>query len=345
MGGPIFGASGKINVAYFDALRAMASMCISAKLKDSYVSRAERLRTSLVTHLWDPSSGILRMSDITSPTGICQDIYAYGISTGIAPFHSAAESILAAPKDGTLPLTFRGIERWEDKKVVSPYASGFSAEALFERHHGSSAVELVERVWGRMADPNDPNFSGGHWEAMKPDGTPITDDTSLMHGWSTWPVYLLPRYLGGLEPIEPGWTSWKCRPVLAGMDFVEVHLSTPVGDVEISLHIDEARGTGQIIAVVPSGSVAEICAPKGWIMVTSEDIGDAPGRESRYITGQGERSVLRIAKVHKGAEQTSVLSGKTQAVVTAKEKGSSPERQRAWYRQRMFLDRITKWIF
>jgi hypothetical protein len=33
MGGPIFGASGKINLAYFDALNAMAKMSICAKFK------------------------------------------------------------------------------------------------------------------------------------------------------------------------------------------------------------------------------------------------------------------------------------------------------------------------
>lgn len=266
MGGPIFGASGKINLAYFDALKAMAKMCISAKLKESYLARAERLRTSIVSHLWNEESGTMRMSNITPPKGVCQDINAYGISIGVSPFHSKAESVLNAPKDAKLPLAFQGIERWEGKKVVSPYASGFAAEALFERNHGVSAIDLIERVWGIMADPTNINYSGGHWEAMKPDGTPIHNDTSLMHGWSTWPVYLLPRYLAGLEPIEPGWTHWQCKPTLAGLETVHVELSTPAGEIKVSLRMEESQGKGQILMTIPSGSVAEVFAPEGWII-------------------------------------------------------------------------------
>jgi alpha-L-rhamnosidase len=352
MGGPIFGASGKINLAYFDALRAMAKMCISAKLKDGYLARAERLRASIMSHLWNENSGIIRMSDITSPNGVCQDINAYGITTGVAPFHPNAESVLCAPEDGNLPLAFQGIERWEEKNVVSPYASGFAAEALFERHYGSSAVGLVERVWGLMADSTNANYSGGHWEAMKPDGTPIQDDTSLMHGWSTWPVYLLPRYLGGLEPIEPGWTRWKCRPILAGLESVDVQLSTPVGEIEVTLLMEESRGTGQIIVTVPSGSVAEVFAPEEWIIVTSEEIADARGLESQTIIGENEKSFVKIVRVHKSTlTANGTASDKARIVATTRgiEKRptglSSPEKQRVWFKHPKFLNRIVRWIF
>lgn len=91
------------------------------------------------------------MSDSTEPNGICQDINAYAVSLGVAPQLSSLTS-LAAPSNGQLPLAFCGIDRWDQKKVVSPYASGFAAEALFERAQGALAVELVERVWGVMAD-------------------------------------------------------------------------------------------------------------------------------------------------------------------------------------------------
>lgn len=34
-----------------------------------------------------------------------------------------------------------------------------------------------------MADEINPNYSGGHWGALKLDGTRITNDASLMRGW------------------------------------------------------------------------------------------------------------------------------------------------------------------
>jgi hypothetical protein len=293
------------------------------------------------------------MSDIASPSGVCQDINAYGITIGTSPFHPKAESILAAPSQSKLPLAFQGIERWEEKQVVSPYASGFAAEALFERNHGLSAVELIDRVWGTMADPLNPNYSGGHWEAMKPDGTPITYDTSLMHGWSTWPVYLLPRYLAGLEPFEPGWTRWRCKPILAGLESVDVELCTPSGTIKFSLRMKESRGTGQIVVTVPSGSVAEVFAPQGWTIVTSEETADARALKSKTITGQDEKATIGIVRVYQSTDiGNSKNFDKAHVVVTAQDVEnphtgwiSNPDKQRGWFRPPRFLNRVIRWIF
>lgn len=265
------------------------------------------------------------MSDLTDPKGICQDINAYAVSLNVAPPHPSSTNTLAAPSNGQLPLAFQGIDRWDQKKVVSPYASGFAVEALFERGHGALAVELVERVWGVMAHESSPgmhefqsalrvrgnfisqcgramliildaDYSGGHWEAMKPDGAPITDDTSLMHGWSTWPVFLLPRYLGGLQPLQPGWTRWKVQPVLADMDWVNLELSTPAGKIGLKLRMFVS--TGELIVKVPIGSTAEVFPPKGWILVTTEEISKVRPVACQIITGQGVEVVVKICKVN-----------------------------------------------
>ena len=349
MGGPIFGASGKINVAYFDALKAMAKMCISSKLKAAYTTRAEALRSSIISHLWNDESGSLRMSDRASPMGICQDVNAYGITTGVSPAHANAYSILAAPKDSSLPLAFQGIERWDNHKVVSPYASGFAAEALFERDRGADAVELIERVWGVMSDRTNKNYSGGHWEAMKQDGTPIHDDTSLMHGWSTWPVYLLPRYLAGLEPTEPGWSRWKCRPVLAGLRSVQVALSTAVGQIKVSLLVDELLGTGEIMLTIPEGSVAEVFAPLGWQFVISDKSNDARVLETQSFIGSGKRRIVRIIKP--AVSNRAGTSDKHHLVTTTEkieniptDKFSNRIKQLGWFKSLKFLEDVSKWV-
>src|SRR5690242_8787656 len=150
MGGPIFGASGKINVAYYDALNAMSNMSTIGGTKDTFLARAEILKTSILANLWNGDAGIMRMSDILSPTGVAQDINAYAITAGVAPSNPKAQSVLLAPSGTDLPLAYQGIERWGNLKVVSPYASGFAAEALFERNFGSSALDLISRVWGLM---------------------------------------------------------------------------------------------------------------------------------------------------------------------------------------------------
>jgi alpha-L-rhamnosidase len=142
MGGPIFGASGKINLAYYDALRSMSKMCSSADAKDTFSSQADHLKESIISHLWNGDAGIMRMSDTVSPTGICQDINAYGVTTGISPFHSKSASFLTAPKDSQLPLAFQGIERWDQKK---------SSQSLRIRVCSRSSVRAQSRVISHRA--------------------------------------------------------------------------------------------------------------------------------------------------------------------------------------------------
>lgn len=301
IGGPIYGASGKINLAFYDALRSMSKMCSALDIKETFSARADLLKDSLLSHLWNGEAGIMRMSDISSETGICQDINAYAITTGVAPPHSKSTATLAAPKGSTLPRAFLGIDRWDQKRIVSPYASGFAAEALFERSCGGEAIELLERIWGIMADGTNPNYSGGHWEALKPDGTPITDDTSLMHGWSTWPVYLLPRYLGGVQPLEAGWSSFMVKPVLASLDTVDVQLSTPAGKIGVHLDIQESLGAGDIKVTVPLGSHAKVFAPEGWIIVHSEENAGLDSL-SQDIVGKEAEVSIRIRLVSEDLE-------------------------------------------
>jgi len=106
-----------------------------------------------------------------------------------------------------------------------------------------------------MADPAGPNYSGGHWEAMTPAGTPFARDTSLMHGWSTWPVFLLPRYLGGLYPLEAGWREFAVEPVLAGVKWVEVGVETAAEGWRLG--VVDGKGEWVMVRVVKIGEERE----------------------------------------------------------------------------------------
>jgi hypothetical protein len=334
MGGPIFGASGKINLAFYDALQSMSQMCKFTDFEDTFANRAGRLRETITKHLFNEETGILRMSDLASPAGICQDINAYGITTGINQCPSNSLSVLATPETGKLPLAFQDIEKWDRLKVVSPYATGFAAEALFSSGQGVAAIELIERVWGVMVDPANPNYSGGHWEAMNQGGLPVTTDCSLMHGWSTWPVFLLPQYLAGLQPLEPGWVRFKVQPVIANLDSVDVGLSTPRGQVRVSLRMEEVNRTGTIAVNVPEGTEAEIYAPEGWILVTEKDAQkDTKDTHSRKLVVDGQDEVVRfrICKleqiIHWDDEESVESSGKDGEVVETRVVGSDSEVQ------------------
>ncbi|KAI8261546.1 hypothetical protein K4K53_000542 [Colletotrichum sp. SAR 10_77] len=139
----------------------------------------------------------------------------------------------------TKPVAFKGLNHWDRTGVISPYATGFAVEALFSHQKGQEAIKLIESVWGPMADTSSPNYSGGHWEAMTAEGKPFYHDTSLMHAWSSWPVFLLPQYVAGVRPLEPGWTKIQVAPVLSGISSANYQKETSSGKVEVDLNVDE----------------------------------------------------------------------------------------------------------
>ncbi|KFY47537.1 hypothetical protein V496_10599 [Pseudogymnoascus sp. VKM F-4515 (FW-2607)] len=266
MGGPIFGASAKINLAYYEALTSMARMSGVFHMADCYTSRLEPLKLSIEEHLWSEKGQVMKMSCTSNPLGICQDVNAYAVSTGIAP-----------PKSDRLitdytanPTAYQDIEGWDRTKIISPYATGFAAEAHFIDNDPEAAVRLIKHAWGMMANPSNVNYSGAHWEAMKSDGTPFGHDTSLAHGWSSWPTFLLPQYLSGLMPLEPGWKRWCVKPLLVGLSEVDVTLKTVAGIIQMSLRIQDGQSKGQIRVTIPKGTHCEVTPPHGWRLDSTE---------------------------------------------------------------------------
>jgi hypothetical protein len=264
MGGPVFGASGGINLAYYDNLEAMRIISKSKEKQEHYVERASKLKKSMLQHLYNDKRGISRLSYSTPEEGICHDVNGYAMSLGITPRHDNDLLNLVGSESAELPLAFRNLGHWDMAKVVSPYASGFAVEALFRLGQGDAALSLLNRVWGVMANRTNANYSGGHWEALTPHGKPHGHDTSLMHAWSTWPVFLLPEYLAGLKPLEPGWSLFKVEPMCTSISYVGYDIEIRYGRINIEVLGGSEAEDSHIIITMPAGTRATIIPPPGF---------------------------------------------------------------------------------
>ncbi|KAM0326525.1 hypothetical protein ACHAQA_006394 [Verticillium albo-atrum] len=265
MGGPVIGVSSGVNIAYYDALSSMAEISRNDLARSWYLSRAETIKDSIVKRLWSPDTGILRLGASLPADGICQDVNAYALTKNIVPRHATSASSLSE-FHGELPPAFQDLGHWSGFGVSSPYATGFAVEALFSMGEGNSALNLTRKMWQIMSDPSSPDYSGAHWEAMKIDGSPFNHDVSLAHGWATWPVFLLPRYLVGVYPREPGWKKIAIEPVFTELTFVECFMETPAGQVHVSITFKEGGITGTLSVLIPSGSESLTTLPKGWVL-------------------------------------------------------------------------------
>ncbi|KAF5597833.1 alpha-L-rhamnosidase A [Fusarium pseudocircinatum] len=286
MGGPVFGVSTGLNLAYLDALNAMASMSTDSEAASQYSSQAANLKEALIHRLWNDERATMRPALSLDPDDVFQDVNAYAVTLGVSPDHpKLVEGIFPATEP--LPSAFRGLDKWDKFGLTSPYASGFALEALFAKSEGMEARELLSKVWGAMADQDSPNYSGAHWEAMKTDGSPFNHDVSLAHGWSSWPVFLLPRYLAGVYPLEAGWKRIGVEPVFAGLEKVAYSLETPNGYFSVLLNVNEKQGQGSIKLLVPHGSSAIVKAPKGWSLENDGVVQDSGREVSVKLSKQG----------------------------------------------------------
>ncbi|KAL5605032.1 hypothetical protein FOVSG1_005179 [Fusarium oxysporum f. sp. vasinfectum] len=284
MGGPVFGVSTGVNLAYLDALNAMASMSPDSKTASEYSHQAANLKQALIHMLWNNEQVTMRPALSLDPDGVFQDVNAYAATLGVSTDHpKVVEGIF--PASESLPFAFRGLDKWDKFALTSPYASGFALEALLAKNEGIKARELLSQVWGVMADQDSPNYSGAHWEAMKTDGSPFNHDVSLAHGWSSWPVFLLPRYLAGVYPLEAGWKRIGVEPVLAGLEEVRYSLETPQGHLSVVVHINEEGGKGIVKIVVPQGSTAVVRPPKSWVL-----------ENDAVIQGSGTEVSVKLSK-------------------------------------------------
>ncbi|KAJ4983545.1 alpha-l-rhamnosidase [Stagonosporopsis vannaccii] len=303
LGGPVFGASSALNNAYYEALQAMSILAVDQGFQKKYLCRAHKLKTNILRHFYDQSTGVYHLDRTLPAGGICQDVKAHAVTLELLPHHADDLEQLTDP-NSSLPRAFRGLGHWDVAKVVSPYACGFAVEALFARDRGTEAVKLIERVWGPMADKSSPNYSGGHWEALKPDGTPHGHDTSLIHGWSTWPVSLLPRYLAGLQPLEPGWKSFSVAPVLAGLTQIKCTIATVAGDIGVDIEVDQGNGHGALKLLAPLGVLVRLQAPQGWVIQGPESIEGAGLWQTLFMSQSPQDKDLVRTEVTQG---TSVI--------------------------------------
>jgi hypothetical protein len=145
MGGPVFGPSASINLAYYNALTAMALMSADVETTTKYSKAASDLKTSIIANLWDDNSGVLRFSS-SSPTGaICQSTNGYASSIGVTSDHSRfIENLTTTSK--LPPAAFQGLGHWDKFGVSSPYASGFALEALLAKNEPAAALDLLLQV-------------------------------------------------------------------------------------------------------------------------------------------------------------------------------------------------------
>jgi alpha-L-rhamnosidase len=275
--GPKTGAVTAYNVTYQHVLRQSSDLAAAIgepQAAAELLRQADRTRAAINAHLFDPERQLYVLSE-SRPEAIAQDANSLAVLHNVAP-RSEAPAVLQA-LDAALPQTPFGPQPFSAatgfQENVSPYASGFHLNALFEAGLTEDAFKLIHNLWGHMAAPG-PYAAGTVWELMNVDGTPgFGSTTSLAHGWACAPTVALSSYVLGITPTSAAFHTWSIAPQTGPLTWARGQVPTPFGPIEASwtsdgpsftLEIQVPEGTSGTVTVPASpGSKAALSGPEG----------------------------------------------------------------------------------
>lgn len=137
----------------------------------------------------------------------------------------------------------------------SVYAAQYLMEGLFENGADSEALDLIladnDRSWKHMLESG----TTISWEAWD---LKYKSNQDWNHAWGAAPANLLPRYILGAEPLQPGWKPARIRPHVGNLKFAKGTVPTPSGQIAIDWSNDE---TFTLSVTLPEGMEAQIELP------------------------------------------------------------------------------------
>lgn len=153
--------------------------------------------------------------------------------TTLASQLSHAFAYLAQIGDDSLKRA--SIKALDDDSLHRPefYLHLFVLQAMVQTNQIQVGLNRIRQHWGRMAMTGHPTVyeTGIHQfgrEAFREAG-------SLCHGFATAPISFLQTGILGVQPVEPGFRTFRFTPCLADLDNASGRIPTPTGNIAVEL--------------------------------------------------------------------------------------------------------------
>lgn len=230
-----------VNCMYYDALRCVADLLEALEEKDApgYRKKAETVRKQILECFWDEKYQLF-----------CDCAGKFGRSESFSEQSNLCavfSHVLSGEKAGEIIRRISD-ERYSDpmEKIRGAFYLSLALPGLFENGAGEKALSRIRSFWGEMLRRG----ATAWWETFDPD-TPqscIPDlfsansatsyisyiPCSHCHGWGAGPAYLLPRYVLGIEVLEPGFKKIRIRPFTGDLLWAEGKVCTPHGVISVA---------------------------------------------------------------------------------------------------------------
>jgi hypothetical protein len=219
-----------LNAFYYKALNEATAVCdiINDDKADIYLKRAESIKTAVNNNLWDASKQLyfdgLNTPDSENswkPKNPEKRYFSRHANT-LCVLYGIAEA------DNAVKIMEKVIS---DKDLIQtqPYFMHYVLEAIYKvglfDKYGLSEI----RKWKVIVDECDKGMREG-WGEFNGD---------YSHAWGATPTYQLPSKILGLKMIEPGFKKISLDINLFGLEYADIVVPTPYGDIIAKLNKDK----------------------------------------------------------------------------------------------------------
>ena len=233
-----------VNAFHYEALRLMSLIADALGNDDDkklFSAEAESVRETVNRMMYDKAKGR----------------YRDGIGTDHCSLHASM-----------FPLAFGMVPEKEVPRVVhyiqsrgmacSVYGAQFLLEALYQGGMADYALQLLTatgfRSWHNMIQ-NGSTITLEAWDSrFKP-------NLDWNHAWGAAPANIIPRYLMGIRPLEPGCRRMLIQPQPGSLRSAEIQVPTILGPVKASFTQEDGLFT--LDADIPPGCTAQVVLPYG----------------------------------------------------------------------------------
>ncbi|MBO4513704.1 MAG: hypothetical protein J5746_13165 [Victivallales bacterium] len=163
--------------------------------------------------------------------------------------HTALHSVF-------FPLYFSLADLTEEMKTIilskgmccSVYAAQFLLEACFKSGLAQHGIDLMVATglhsWQNMLEKGATVTMEAWDDSLKP-------NQDWNHAWASAPANIMPRFIAGIRPVEPGFAKFVVEPNFCNLEWVKAKQPTPAG--EICLEMQDGK---HLQLTVPDGTLA-----------------------------------------------------------------------------------------
>ncbi len=212
----------------------------------AYRRAAEKMAAALREHMVDHETGLIKGSTHGGGHHSGQYHAAMALWTGVLP-------------DGDGRALCRRMFGPDVSVISSPFHGLYLLEGLYRYGDDRRALDFMREYWGGLLDRGATTFWEHHYTMDTPAGQVLPRGVSYSHGWSAGPTYILPAYVLGVRPLEPGFRRVLIEPNPTDLAWAEGAVPTPHGPVKVSWR--NADDAFLIEVEVPVGCSAEVALP------------------------------------------------------------------------------------